>query len=129
MADTETKRPGWINYASIVMFMAGMLNLIWAFEEYNNATWLRELSAGDFGTQFTAWAILDLILAIVAMGAAYSVWQGGKFGFWIGVIAAVLSAVRAFLFIPWIPFGASAIITIDLLIIYALSSNTEYFGY
>jgi hypothetical protein len=129
MAEKGIKRPGWVTFAALVMLMAGAMNLIWAFEAYSNAAWLRDLSSGDFGTQFTTWAILDLILALVALGAAYSIWQGGKFGFWVGVVAAILSAVRAFFFMPWIPIGALSIIAIDLLIIYALSSNAEYFGY
>jgi len=68
------------------------------------------------------------ILALVAFGAGYSIWQDGKLGFWTGMIAAILSAVRAFFFIPWIPLGALIVIVIDLLIIYGLSSNSEYFG-
>ena len=69
------------------------------------------------------------MIALIAFGAGYSIWQGGKFGFWVGMLAAIFSAVRAFFFIPWIPFGAVIIIVIDLLIIYALSSDAEYFGY
>ena len=129
MPETTVKRTGWVTFASIVMFLAGALNLVWAIEEFSGAAWLKNLSAGDFGTQYTVWAIVDLVIALIAFGAGYSIWQGGKFGFWVGMLAAIFSAVRAFFFIPWIPFGAVIIIVIDLLIIYALSSDAEYFGY
>jgi len=128
MTEMTIKRTGWVIFAAMVMFMAGALNLIWALEEFSGAAWLKGFSTGDFGTQFTVWAIADLILALVAFGAGYSIWQGGKLGFWTGMIAAILSAVRAFFFIPWIPLGALIVIVIDLLIIYGLSSNSEYFG-
>jgi hypothetical protein len=113
----------------MVMFVVGAMNLIWAIEEFSGAAWLKNISTADFGTQFTVWAIVDLILAIVAFGAGYSIWQGGKFGFWVAMVVSILSIGRAFLYIPWIPFGALIVIVIDLLIIYALSSSAEYFGY
>ena len=129
MPGTTVKRTGWVTFASIVMFLVGALNLVWAIEEFSGAAWLKNLSAGDFGTQYTVWAIVDLVIALIAFGAGYSIWQGGKFGFWVGMMAAIFSAVRAFFFIPWIPFGAVMIIVIDLLIIYGLSSDADYFGY
>ena len=129
MTETISKRPGWITFAAVVMFMAGALNLVWAIEEFSGAAWLKNLSTGDFGTQYTVWAIVDLVIALLVFGAGYSIWQGGKFGFWVGIVAAIFSAVRAFFYIPWVPFAAVIIIFIDLLIIYGLSSDAEYFGY
>ncbi|MGD9092648.1 MAG: hypothetical protein PVF74_07355 [Anaerolineales bacterium] len=129
MTETISKRTGWVTFAAMVMFVVGAMNLIWAIEEFSGAAWLKNISTADFGTQFTVWAIVDLILAIVAFGAGYSIWQGGKFGFWVAMVVSILSIGRAFLYIPWIPFGALIVIVIDLLIIYALSSSAEYFGY
>jgi hypothetical protein len=129
MPETPVKRTGWVTFAAMVMFVAGALNLVWAIEEFSGAAWLNNLSSGDFGTQYTVWAIIDLVMALVAFGAGVSIWQGGKFGFWVGMIAAILSVVRAFIYIPWFPFAAILVIVIDLLIIYALSSDAEYFGY
>ena len=100
MPETTVKRTGWVTFASLVMFLAGALNLVWAIEEFSGAAWLKNLSAGDFGTQYTIWAIVDLVIALVAFGAGASIWQGGKFGFWVGMMAAIFSAVRAFSVYP-----------------------------
>ena len=124
---TTYARPGLVTFASIMMFIAGGLFLVWSIEEFSNAAWLRDVSFGLFGQQFFIWAIIDFILAIVAFAAGYSIWQGGKFGWWVGIIVAVISAIRWFFYIPWQPIATLVVITIDVLIIYGLSSHSEYF--
>jgi hypothetical protein len=110
-----------------MMFIVGGLLLVWSIEEFSDASWLKDVSFGLFGKQFVTWAIVDLILAVVALVAGYSIWHGGKFGWWVGMIVAVISAVRWFFYIPWVPFAAIIVIVIDILIIYGLSSHSEYF--
>ena len=127
MTETTYKRPGLVTFASIMMFIVGGFLLVWSIEEFLNATWLADVSFGLFGRQFLIWAFIDFILAIVAFVAGYSIWQGGKFGWWVGMIAAIISAVRWFFYIPWVPFAALVVITINVLIIYGLSSHSEYF--
>jgi hypothetical protein len=127
MTEITYKRPGLVTFASIMMFIVGGLSLVWSIEEFSNAVWLRDVSFGLFGQQFAIWAIIDLILAVVALVAGYSIWQGGKFGWWVGMIVAVISAVRWFFYIPWVPVAALVVIAIDVLIIYGLSAHWEYF--
>ena len=127
MTETTYKRPGLVTFASIMMFIVGGLLLVWSIEEFSNAAWLKEVSFGLFGGQFATWAIIDLILAVVALVAGYSIWNGGKFGWWIGMIMAIISAVRWFFYIPWVPFAALIVIAIDVMIIYGLSAHSEYF--
>jgi len=127
MTETTYKRPGLVTFASIMMFIAGGLLLVWSIEEFANAAWLKDVSFGLFGQQFIIWAVADLILAIVALVAGYSIWQGGRFGWWIGMIVAVIGAMRWFFYMPWAPLAALVGITIDVLIIYGLSTHQEYF--
>jgi hypothetical protein len=103
------------------------LLLVWSIEEFTNGAWLKNVSFGLFGRQFLIWAYIDLILGIVALVAGYSIWQRGKFGWWVGIIVASISAVRWFFYIPWVPLAALIVITIDVLIIYGLTENAEDF--
>lgn len=121
------ERPGWVTFAAIMMFVAGGLMLVLSIEEFSDAAWLSDFGTGLLADQITTWAIIDLIIAIVTLIAGYSIWNGGKFGFWFGVIVAGLHAMRWFFYIPWVPLMAMTIILIDVLIIYGLASNKDYF--
>ena len=124
---TTSKRPGWVTFASIVLFLVGGLHLVWSIEGFTDAAWLRDISTGLLGDQLIIWAIIDLVLAIVFVVGGYSIWQGGKFGWWVGMIVAMISAFRAFFFIFWFPLAALLVIAIDIMIIYALAKYEDYF--
>jgi hypothetical protein len=66
------------------------------------------------------WIIL--IVGVIQVFAAFSIWAGGQFGRWIGIIAASVSAIGVLLSIPGYPFWSLAVFGIDLLIIYGLSA-------
>ncbi len=124
---TTNKRPGLVTFASIMMFLAGGLLLVWSIEGFTDAVWLRDIRTGLLGDQILIWAIIDLILAVVAFVAGYSIWQGGKFGWWVGMIASVIISVRWFFYIPWFPIGALVVIAICILIIYGLAKHEDWF--
>jgi hypothetical protein len=109
------------------MFLVGGLHLIWSIEGFVDAAWLRDIRTGLLGDQLIIWAIIDLVLAVVAVIAGYSIWQGGKFGWWVGMIAAMISAFRWFFYIPWLPIAALTVIAIDILIIYGLAKYEDWF--
>ena len=121
------KRPGIITFASILMFLAGGIHLVWSIVALGDAIWLRDIGTGLFGDQLLVWGIVDLIIAVVAFVAGYSLWKGGKFGWWVGLIVAIIFGVRWFFYIPWFPIGALIIITISILIIYGLAVHEDYF--
>ena len=127
MSETTSKRPGLVTFASIMMYIVGGFLLVWSIEEFSNAAWLRDVSFGLFGQQFAIWAFAGLAYLIWALVAGYSIWQGGKFGWWVGMIVAIISAVRWFFYIPWEPVAALVVIAIDVMIIYGLSAHREYF--
>ena len=64
------------------------------------------------------WAIL--LIGIIQIIAAFSIWAGGEFGRWIGVLAASLSAIGALLSMPGFPLWSVCVFFIDVLIIYGL---------
>ena len=124
---TTSKRPGLVTFASVMMFLVGGLLLVWSIEGFTDAAWLRDVRTGLFGDQILIWAIIDLILAVVAFFTGYSLWKGGKFGWWVGMIASVIIGVRWFFYIPWVPIAALVVIAISILIIYGLAAHEDYF--
>lgn len=124
---TTHARPGLVTFAAIMMFTLGGFSIVWAIEEFGNSAWLNNADLGLFSTVLFYWAITDLVIAAIAIVAGLNIWRGGNVGRWIGIIIAVFSAVRAFFFLPWTPIAALLVILIDGLIIYGLSTHTEYF--
>jgi hypothetical protein len=79
------------------------------------------------GGRLWIWGIVDALFALVALYAAYDLLKGGKVGRIIGLVYAILSAVRWLFFLPVAPIAAVVFIAVDILIIYGLVAHEEYF--
>jgi hypothetical protein len=125
---TTYARPGAVTFAAIMMFLLGGIYLVTAIEGFSNAAWLRDVSFGLFGQQFIIWAVVDTIVGLLLLFAGYSILQGGSFGRWVGIIVATIGAIKWFFLVFWVPIAALIVITISVIIIYALVSRSEYFN-
>ena len=124
---------GWIVFAGIVMFLAGgnmAINGLWALHASSQV----EKSFGDTllfsSSNLDTWGWIYLIVGAVVVVAGIMVFLRSAFGIWVGRIAALVQAFFAFfwIFSPYWP-GALVIIALDLLVIYALASNTVEYDY
>jgi len=122
-----TRRPSLVTFAAIMMFVVAGFQIVFAFSEFFNATWLLSTTYGTFGGYLWLWGILDLLLAFIPLYAGYDLLQGGQFGFIVGIVISGFSAIRWFFYIPAAPFLAIVMIAVDILIIYGLVSSADYF--
>jgi hypothetical protein len=112
---------GWLVFAGIVLVIAGILNTIYGIAAIGDSKFFVH------NTQYvlsglTTWGWVALILGVMQVIAAFSLWQGGTYGRLFGIAAAGLSSIAALMSIPAYPFWSLAIFTLDLLIIYGLAS-------
>jgi hypothetical protein len=115
------KGGGWLLFAGIMLVLVGILNVIYGIAAIDNSQFFvadAEYILEDLNT----WGWVTLCLGVLQVVAAYSIWQGGKFGKWFGIAAATLSAIGALLALPAYPFWSLAIFAIDILIIYGLAT-------
>ena len=119
MDDTE-KGGGWLVFAGIMVMLAGVLNAIWGIAAIDTASFFLE-DERYIVSDLSTWGWLTLIIGIAQLIAAVSIWSGGEYGRWIGIISASVSAIGALLTIPAYPLWGICIFGIDLLIIYGLS--------
>ena len=61
-----------------------------------------------------------LILGILEVLAAGSLFGGGEFGRWFGIFAAAFTSIAALLSIPAYPFWSICIFALSIIIIYEL---------
>jgi hypothetical protein len=129
VSQVPSQRPGLVTFAAIMMMLLGAFQLTWAFVEFANAVWLRANVYGTFQGRLWLWGILDVAVALIAFYASYDILRGGKFGQLYGILIAGFSAIRWFFYLPAAPWVAIVMIVIDVLIIYGLTANSEYFSY
>lgn len=116
-----TEGAGWILFAGIILLLIGTLNVIWGIAAIDSATFFVE---GDryIISDLSTWGWIMLIVGGLQLVAAFSIWAGGVYGRWLGIITACVGAVGALLTIPGFPLWSIAIFGVSLLVIYGLAA-------
>jgi hypothetical protein len=112
---------GWLLFAGIMIVIVGILNVIYGIAAIDDANFFvanQKFILSDLNT----WGWIMLILGLLQIAAAFSIWNRGGFGRWFGIGVASVNAIAALLSIPGYPFWSLAVFTIDVLIIYGLAS-------
>jgi hypothetical protein len=119
-------RPGWLTFAAVVLFSVGFLRIISAIYYFADSTRVNNLTVGAFGHHLFLWGLWDLLIAVLAISAGFSLLSGNTFGRVIGYMWAVVVIIQSFLimgYAPWFGFGSLLIAT---LVVYALSVSSDY---
>jgi hypothetical protein len=114
-------------FAAVFLTMGGVLNIIWGIAAIGNSHFFVHNTHYVFAS-LKGWGWITLILGIIELGAAASLFGGGTFGRWFGIIAGSLAAIAALLEIPAYPFWSLAIFALSLWIIYGLAIYGEDVG-
>jgi hypothetical protein len=120
-AEDPDKVAGWLIFAGTMVLIAGILNVIYGIAGIGNANWLEANTAFVFSSMKT-WGWIVLIVGVLQLTAAFSIWAGNEYGRWVGIGSAALNSIVMLMFIPAYPFGALAVFAIDVLVIYGLAA-------
>ena len=71
----------------------------------------------------TTWGWIHLIGGIIVAFAGWGLLSGRTWARTVAIIAAVLSAIANFLWLPYYPFWALLIITLDIFVIWAVAAH------
>jgi len=124
-ADRETSGTavGFILFAAIMMIMVGVFQalqgLIAIFEnEFYVATrnYLFQFDA-------TTWGWIHLLVGLLVAFAGWGLLSGRTWARVVALTLAVISAITNFLFIPYYPFWALLLITLDIFVIWAVAAH------
>jgi len=74
-----------------------------------------------FQFDVTTWGWIHLIVGIVVAISGFGVFFGNVAARTVGVLVAMISAVAAFLWLPWYPVWGVLIIALDIAVIWALT--------
>jgi len=123
---TFERRPGWITFASVLLFAVAFVRIISAINYFSDGSEINDLSNSLFGQQLWVWGIWDLLLAALALVAGLSMLGGGGFGRVITYIWGVWVMVQSFLIIGLAPWYAIAMIALAALVIYGVASSSDW---
>jgi hypothetical protein len=71
----------------------------------------------------TTWGWIHLIVGVLIAFAGWGLLSGRTWARVVGITLAVISAITNFLWIPYYPFWAILIITLDVFVIWALAAH------
>jgi hypothetical protein len=114
---------GLIVFAAIMLMMAGtfqfLAGLVALFENEFYVTTRNYV----FQLDATTWGWIHLLLGIVVAVAGWGLLSGRTWARALAITVAAISALANFLFLPYYPFWALTIITLDVLVIWAVATH------
>jgi len=122
------KRPAWLTFVAVVLFSVGILRVLSAIYYFADSVRVASaaINAGAFGSHLFLWGLWDLVIALLAFWAGYSVLNGEPFGRIIGYVWAILVIVQSFLIIQYAPWFAFGMLILAALVIYGLAVTSDY---
>lgn len=120
----ESTLSGWWVFAGVLLLVAGVLNIIYGIAAIGDSKFFTA-NATYIISGLHTWGWIILILGVLELIAAFSLFSGGEFGRWFGIFIAALNAIGALLSIPAYPFWSLAIFALAIIIIYKLSEGPE----
>ncbi|MGH2958150.1 MAG: DUF7144 family membrane protein [Solirubrobacterales bacterium] len=113
---------GWWLFAGVLLTVAGIANIIYGIAAVGDSKFFTEnvtLIATDLKTY--GWVIL--LLGVVQLTAGASLFVGGGWGRFVGIVAAGLNAIAYLLTIPVAPFWSLSLFLLSIVILYELSKS------
>jgi len=119
-AGSKPQGYGWLLYASVILGLVGTFNVIDGIVALSKASFYVADARYVF-SDLRTWGWIVLILGILQIVAAWTVFNGSSFARWFGIFAASLNAVAQLAFLQAYPFWSIAAFTMDMLVVYALA--------
>jgi hypothetical protein len=121
--DERTGWTGWIAFAGVMMIIGGALNLFYGIIAAVNDEWVVFTNRGDVYLDVSEWGWVHIILGAIVLLSGIGVFSGNILARTVGVIVASISLVANFFFLPVYPLWSLIVITIDVLVIWALTAH------
>jgi NADH:ubiquinone oxidoreductase subunit H len=116
---------GFTAFAAMMMILIGFfqaaMGLVAVFNQEFYAATENYIFAFDVGT----WGWIHLIWGVIVLIAGFSVLSGQTWARAVGTIIAIISAIEAFAFIPYQPFWSIIVISLSVLVIWALTTRVD----
>jgi uncharacterized membrane protein HdeD (DUF308 family) len=120
----ESTLSGWWVFAGALLLIAGILNIVYGIAAIGDSKFFTQ-NAEFIISGLNTWGWIHLLVGVLELVAAFSLFAGGEFGRWFGMFVASLNAIGALLALPAYPFYSLAVFALAIIIVYKLAEGPE----
>jgi len=118
----EDRVTGWWIFAGILLFIGGILNIIWGIAAIGESHFF--IGETHFIlSNLKTWGWITLIVGVAELFAGFSLFAGGSYGRWIGIIVAALVAINALFDVAAYPIWSLCVFILALVVLYELAKG------
>ena len=121
---SESAVGGYV-FAGVILIMVGCFQAIAGLAAILEDEFFVVTPNYVFEVDATTWGWIHLLLGLLVAFAGYALFAARTWARVIGVTLAALSAIANFFFIPYYPFWAILIISLDIWVIWALTRHVS----
>jgi hypothetical protein len=114
------KGAGWLVFAGIMILILGVVNTIGGIAAIDDANFFTATGAHYQIANLNTWGWVILIVGVMQLIAAFSIWAGNAYGRWVGSISAGANIIAQLFLIAAFPLWSMTLIGLDVLVIYGL---------
>jgi len=111
---------GWIVFAGVLMIFGGLMTLFAGIAAIADDDVFVTTRNYVFEFDLTGWGWVHLIMGVLITVAGLALFQGATWARVVGVVLAGLAMLANFLWLPYAPFWAIVLITLNAVVIWAL---------
>ena len=122
----EPETTGWIGwgvFAATMMIIGGSLNALYGLVAAVNDDWVVWTNRSTVYLDLSTWGWVHIVVGLLVAVAGFGVLSGNIVARTVAVLIAGISMLSNFFFIPVYPLWALTVITVDALVIWALTAH------
>ena len=119
--DSYQRGDGWVLFAGIMLMVVGFLNLVYGIAAIDDSAFFVGDQRFVIFDDLNTWGWFYLVIGVLQLIAAFSIWNRNPFGRVIGIASAAGNAMIVLFTVNAFPFAAFMIFLIDVMVIYALT--------
>ncbi len=119
--DSYQRGDGWVLFAGIMLMVVGFLNLVYGIAAIDDSAFFTGDARYVIFDDLNTWGWFYLIIGVLQLIAAFSIWNRGGYGRVIGIATAAGNAMIVLFTVNAYPFAAFMIFLIDIMVIYGLA--------
>jgi hypothetical protein len=113
------KGAGRVVLAGVLLLVGGALNIVYGIAAIGNSHFFTANAHYVFADLHT-WGWITLILGVMELLAAFSLFGGGEYGRWFAIVVGCFAAMGALFDMPAYPFWSLAVFGLSLWILHGL---------
>jgi hypothetical protein len=114
---------GFTAFAAWIMILIGTFHVIDGLSAIFKDEFFVPVNGYLFKFDVTTWGWVHLIGGIIVILAGAGLFSGAVWARTVAVFVAGASAIASFVYLPWYPIWAIIIITLDVIVIWALTAH------